>query len=56
MLTPVTWKFHGWWDMDIYRQTQSEPIRLSPSDMYKGHLWASQQWVPVGPWWKKQWH
>ena len=39
MLTPVTQKLSGWWNMDIYRQTQSEPFSVSPSDMYQGHLW-----------------
>ena len=32
-------KFSRWGNLDIYRQTQSEPFSVSPSDVYQGHFW-----------------
>ena len=49
MLALVTQQLCGWWDMDVYRQTQSEPIRVSPSDVYQGYLWFHSNGFLWGP-------
>ena len=41
--------FMGGGTLDICRQTQSEPICVSPTDVYQGHLWLHSDGFLWGP-------